>query len=102
MVFISLGVLDYVSHWAQMYSTLLSGEESHKNVQNRFLQLYYKSRLVLFCLCMFQETTLLSLYAVAYKDALGQAVGNAALGIFYVSAPFCAIKQIVNVVQLKL
>jgi CDP-diacylglycerol--inositol 3-phosphatidyltransferase len=40
-LYASLIVLDIVSHWAQMYSTLSAGATSHKGSSNALLNFYY-------------------------------------------------------------
>jgi len=111
MVFWSLAILDYVSHWAQMYSTLLTGMESHKtmNITNPLIRLYYTNKPVLFCVCAAQELTYLGLYVFHFVPAVGSLtyfnvidVHTAVWWILAVSAPVCAFKNLVNLLQLKM
>ena len=50
-------ILDFGSHWIQMYSTLLRGEKHHKKAESKFklMRLYYDSKIVLFSMCFGSE-----------------------------------------------
>ncbi|KAH9926229.1 CDP-alcohol phosphatidyltransferase-domain-containing protein [Fomitopsis serialis] len=75
--------LDFSSHYMHMYSSLLTGSRSHKQITSdvsKFLKFYYDSR-TLFVMCAGNE-----LFFVGCHDL--------------VCAPICATKNIVNVVQL--
>jgi len=102
MLFVALAVLDFVSHWAQMYATLLCGETSHKDTQGAhpLMRLYYTSKMALFWTCVSQENVYLSLYAMHFL-ASGSTAYTFFKGVLVVSTPLCAFKQVVNVIQLK-
>lgn len=100
--------LDIGSHWVQMYSSLAKGSVSHKSIDasaNPILRIYYESKTVLFMLCAFNETFCMGAYLMHFSP--GPAVLVPGLGefglwelMFYISAPFFAIKHAISVVQL--
>ncbi|XP_003384133.1 PREDICTED: CDP-diacylglycerol--inositol 3-phosphatidyltransferase-like isoform X2 [Amphimedon queenslandica] len=89
-------MLDISSHWLQMYCSLVCGEKSHKDTDNVFLKLYYNNRTVLFLMCAGNELFHLMAYMMYFS--------NGPLGLwqilFFVTAPVCALKQLISVVQL--
>jgi CDP-diacylglycerol--inositol 3-phosphatidyltransferase len=101
--------LDLSSHYMQMFSTLSSGLDSHKKVdqtQNPLLRLYYTNRFVLFSLCAFNEFYWILLYYITYTtqsqyrvNVFGTEVGFFTV-LSYVCLPFCALKHIMNMIQL--
>lgn len=103
LVFQLLLALDITSHWLHMYTTMMRGRQSHKEVTNPWLRLYY-SKPILFTLCFANETFFALLYMVAFDEGPTVPVLNIALWKFclYICAPLCAIKQWINIVQLHL
>lgn len=68
--FILLMILDVVSHWFQMYATLLVGQGSHKTKAgggNRILEFYYSFPFALFFMCMGNEGFLFALYGLKFS-----------------------------------
>eukprot|EP01117_Protostelium_nocturnum_P002119 TRINITY_DN12760_c0_g1_i1.p1 TRINITY_DN12760_c0_g1~~TRINITY_DN12760_c0_g1_i1.p1 ORF type:complete len:232 (-),score=38.71 TRINITY_DN12760_c0_g1_i1:40-735(-) len=121
--FISLIALDIVSHFAHVYSSLQSGKTSHKTTdpnQNFFVRLYYSNKYVLGFLCFGNEGFFLNLYLshfwkgplvalpsplLDWLSALGLGNGTGLhlipLLLVFFYFPTMAIKQFMNVVQLK-
>ncbi|XP_065857840.1 CDP-diacylglycerol--inositol 3-phosphatidyltransferase 1-like [Euphorbia lathyris] len=112
LVFLSLLALDIASHWFQMYSTFLLGKASHKDVKdstNWLFKAYYGNRMFMAYCCSACEVLYIILFLVAKKqnDSL-MAVLIASLKecsltsfILYLSLFGWAIKQTVNVIQMK-
>lgn len=109
--FIGLIALDLSSHYAQMYSTLSRGIDSHKKVDSRIklLHLYYTNRTVLGIVCLSAELFYLFAYlaAVPALNSLIAPVSVGSLGSFNwaqigmaVASPLWALKQYLNVSQL--
>ncbi|KZT11221.1 CDP-diacylglycerol--inositol 3-phosphatidyltransferase [Laetiporus sulphureus 93-53] len=111
-VFQCLITLDFSSHYMHMYSSLVTGSRSHKAVTSdvsRILKLYYDPR-TLFVMCAGNEMFFVALYLMKWvhtplSTSLGMDVGllsgytwPEAMAI--VCFPICAIKNIVNIVQL--
>jgi CDP-diacylglycerol--inositol 3-phosphatidyltransferase len=100
--FVFLATLDLFSHWFHMYSSLVAGSKSHKQVAkdcNILLRLYYTSRPMLFTVCACQELVYMMLFVVRIPDA--PRVTSAAWIILYCSLPLFIFKQVVNCIQLK-
>jgi len=115
MVFFTLAIVDYFSHWAQMYSSLLTGNDSHKtmNIKNVLIRLYYTNKIVLFCVCAGQELFYLGLYVFYYleeekksgaysRNGYPNWMGDALWWIVAVSAPVNVFKNFVNLLQFKM
>lgn len=70
MLFLSLMFLDIFSHWFQMYSTFVSGNESHKDVNSRswVVRVYYRNRIFMGLCCISCEVLYLSLYALDWRQ----------------------------------
>lgn len=107
--FMYLIVLDIVSHWFRMYSTLLQGTNSHKQVdpkQWKLLYIYYTNRIVLGLVCLFNELFYAFLYAFYFfPNACGSLFvwgehTPVVLLFVYVCFPVFALKQIINLIQL--
>ena len=63
--------LDYASHYAHCYATLVSGSKSHKSVspsRSRILHAYYTRKEVLFSLCALNELFWVALYLIHFYD----------------------------------
>jgi len=119
--------LDFSSHYMHMYSTVVSGQDSHKQVtkeQSRILWSYYNNSTTLFVFCAGNELFFLALYLMRfYKTPLGIStlVLKSAPGLLpalspatwrvietitwpqimgILSFPVCFIKQVINAVQI--
>jgi CDP-diacylglycerol--inositol 3-phosphatidyltransferase len=70
--FLGLMVLDIVSHWAQMYSSMAIGAQSHKNLQDEpaLLKFYYTFPYALFTVCLLNEACLLSMFMLKHETAV--------------------------------
>jgi CDP-diacylglycerol--inositol 3-phosphatidyltransferase len=71
-VFTCLMILDVVSHWVQMYSSLAAGSSSHKSLADEWalLRFYYTFPYALFFVCLFNETFLAFLFLAAHEPAV--------------------------------
>lgn len=106
--FLLLLALDVTSHWMQMYSSFLLGLGSHKSVTSRdgwLVRQYYGSRAFMGYCCVGAEVLYLALYwlhepALRHTSTVEVGVGVAEM-ILYLAIPGWAVKQVVNVVQLK-
>ncbi|XP_039123199.1 CDP-diacylglycerol--inositol 3-phosphatidyltransferase 1-like [Dioscorea cayenensis subsp. rotundata] len=112
LVFLALLGLDIASHWLQMYSTFLSGKSSHKDVKdtgNWLLRAYYGHRLFMAFCCVACEVLYIALFLLAdsHSKSIITVSVNALKHSLLLSLPFalalfgCAIKQVVNVIQMK-
>ena len=96
--FALLITLDIVSHWCQMYAKLAQGRSSHKGSSNPALHFYYTFPYALLVFCVGNELCFVSLYLLSFSwPPPWTAVWRTAL---YLSFPICALKQIMNLVQL--
>ena len=105
--------LDVSSHYFMMVATYTKGGDSHKMVSkddNALLHLYYSNKLFMVINCAGAEVLYIALYVVYYTHGapLGFDIGplpTAQMGwcvaLAYLMAPFCALKQVINLVQLK-
>ena len=113
-IFMFLIVLDIVSHWISMYSSLLVGSDSHKTMRDdvpRLLHLYYTNRTVLGLVCLGNELFYVFLYVAPFVPQLllqypvlnvytgGDLAGLVRLAI-YACFPVHALKQVINVIQM--
>jgi CDP-diacylglycerol--inositol 3-phosphatidyltransferase len=102
-VFLGDIVLDLVSHWYQMYVTLLKGEH-HKESKSRFilLNLYYGNKAVLFWLVAGNEIFLLTAYLQVFSSQLGWPDYLVTLNLIglVIGAILFAIKKFMSVIQL--
>mmetsp|Transcript_16396 Transcript_16396/g.32847 ORF Transcript_16396/g.32847 Transcript_16396/m.32847 type:complete len:218 (+) Transcript_16396:66-719(+) len=104
--FYLLLALDLGSHYCMVYSQLLSGTENHKKVSEKatwLLRTYYTNQAVLFLLCLFNESFFVMCFLLFHAkggspDA--QWTKTPAMVVAAVCAPFMALKQICNVLQL--
>lgn len=105
LAFFLLMVLDFVSHWAHMYSSMLLGSESHKdmNTENFFIRLYYTSKPVLFIVCACQEAFFVGLYLMYWASRSGETtIYQFGYWVCILAAPLNLFKQGMNFLQLKL
>lgn len=100
----SLLMLDIISHWMQMYSSVVAGHASHKDTQaSQFflLRLYYSPHKYFFGYCCIgAEVFYMSLYM--WANAKGMIIyGDMGFYelVFWICLPGWAFKQVVNVVQ---
>lgn len=98
-LYAALIMLDMASHWCQMYSKLAQNIKTHKGSRNAILNFYYTFPYALLVFCVGNEACFIALYLLSFKwqSAAVQLFLHSAL---YVSAPVCAAKQLMNVVQL--
>jgi len=70
ILFILLVFLDIFSHWFQMYSTLLVGASTHKDVHSRswLVRTYYSNRMFMGFCCVCCEVLYLALYGLYFSD----------------------------------
>jgi CDP-diacylglycerol--inositol 3-phosphatidyltransferase len=105
-LFMAVIVLDVISHFAYIYSSLIYGKTSHKLVsktQNQLLRIYYSYKSVLFLLCFGNEGYLLFLYLRHFEPTLGLPPHLQSFVIpflHYFLACLFGFKQLINVVQL--
>ena len=97
--------LDIMSHFAHLQSTYMKGQKSHKTTGDStfvLLRYYYGSRPILFILCFGQEACFLLLYflKMAPTVAAPAQLMLAAQYAYWVSLPLCAIKTLMNLIQL--
>ncbi|KAJ6386088.1 hypothetical protein OIU77_029119 [Salix suchowensis] len=112
MVFLSLLALDIGSHWLQMYSTFLLGKASHKDVKdstNWLFKAYYGNRMFMAYCCVGCEVLYISLFLLVQNeteklmDVLKASITEGSLvSVLVVLSLFgWAIKQLVNIIQMK-
>jgi CDP-diacylglycerol--inositol 3-phosphatidyltransferase len=105
-LFMAVIVLDIISHFAYVYSSLIYGKTSHKLVsktQNQLLRIYYSYKSVLFVLCLGNEVYLLFLYLRHFEPTLGISSHLQSFIIpflNYLLAFLFGFKQLINVIQL--
>jgi len=92
--FAFLIVLDTVSHWFQMITTLLLGKTSHKGSESSMLLNFYYSHPTLLIACCGNEIFIMALYLMAHFDH--PAIFYTAVACF----PIFLFKQLMNFVQL--
>ncbi|CEO98956.1 CDP-diacylglycerol--inositol 3-phosphatidyltransferase [Plasmodiophora brassicae] len=92
-------VLDLVAHWAQMYSSLMAGIQSHKENTNPILKFYYSFPFLLL-FCVGNEAFIIGTYLELFPAALPPAFLTAVRAIKYVCLPVFLGKNFFNVVQL--
>eukprot|EP00794_Sanderia_malayensis_P014230 gene14231-15714_t len=99
--------LDIASHWAQMYSSLIRGSSSHKNMEEKthpLLKLYYTSRPVLFVMCAGNELFYTMLYLLYFGNGPTLSIATLDIGLWKLLAvlcfPVCAVKNLISIVQM--
>jgi len=112
--------LDIMSHFAHIFSSLSHGAASHKTVrpdQNFLIKIYYTNRFVLGFLCWGNESFFIMLYVLHFwagplislgplAPLASMIFGSAELEFikvlaFFFFCPIMAVKQFMNVVQLR-
>ncbi|KAG6545610.1 hypothetical protein Mapa_012964 [Marchantia paleacea] len=111
LLFLGLLVLDISSHWLQMYSTFLSSKTSHKDMSDSrswILRTYYQQRIFMGYCAVGAEVLYIVLFLLPNStgnlvEAVRLAFEEKSVLFFFglIAAPGCAIKQWVNVVQMK-
>lgn len=112
LIFVSLLALDIASHWLQMYSTFLTGKTSHKDVKDSsswLFRLYYGNRMFMAYCCVSCEVLYLILFHLSenQSEKLVDVVSSnlqkiSLLSLLLGTSIFgWAVKQIVNVIQMK-
>lgn len=112
LIFVSLLALDIASHWLQMYSTFLTGKTSHKDVKDSsswLFRLYYGNRMFMAYCCVSCEVLYLILFHLSenQSEKLVDVVSSnlqkiSLLALLLGTSIFgWAVKQIVNVIQMK-
>ncbi|CAN6481954.1 unnamed protein product [Victoria cruziana] len=110
--FLSLLALDISSHWLQMYSTFLSSKTSHKDVKDStswLLRAYYGHRLFMGYCCVGSEILYIILFLLSggqsesVIDVLVNTLRKKSVFSLpvLVALPGWAVKQLVNVIQMK-
>lgn len=129
LFFVLLILLDIFSHWFQMYSTLLNGSSTHKDIKSGswLVRTYYKNRIFMGFCCVCCEVLYLLMYTLRfplfnqwriphlrvdlppqfrpYIPVLGSWLNGEDMPIAaflgFVAIPGVTIKQLCNFVQLK-
>ncbi|KAG2186565.1 hypothetical protein INT44_002789 [Umbelopsis vinacea] len=102
LVFQGLISLDFSSHYIHMYSSLVDGASSHKNISQSshpLLRAYYNSNVVLFIMCAGNELFFVSLYLFASNLTTTVFGVDIRMIIALITFPICAGKQIISVIQ---
>eukprot|EP00898_Chlorokybus_atmophyticus_P008439 jgi/Chlat1/8597/Chrsp86S08020 len=114
LLFLGLMVLDIASHWLRMYSTNLEAYQSHKNVAVGTpwpLRMYYSHRIFMGYCCVSAELVYLMLYLLhdrGYHTWPSVSLPGMAKPVYLaptlllIALPGCALKQLMNVLQMKL
>ncbi|RKP38313.1 CDP-alcohol phosphatidyltransferase-domain-containing protein [Dimargaris cristalligena] len=91
--------LDISSHYIHMYSSLVAGAESHKQIsdkQNVILRAYYHNNNVLFLFCFANEAFFMTLYMLHFVTEYTGVI----YALMAITFPICAGKQIISIIQL--
>ncbi|KAK9806931.1 hypothetical protein WJX72_007882 [[Myrmecia] bisecta] len=103
MAFLTLLILDIFSHWFQMYSTLVDGKETHKDItsQSAVVRFYYSNRIFMGFCCVSCEVLYLTVYLLSWTHTPAMQPYAAVLRLVALGAlPGVLVKQITNYVQL--
>ncbi|GAM20506.1 hypothetical protein SAMD00019534_036810, partial [Acytostelium subglobosum LB1] len=96
-LYIFLIVLDILSHFARLYSTLICGNKSHKAVKDNHLaimRIYYGNKYFLAFMCFGNEGFFLFSYLYHFfPHPVVHAIQ------WYIWFPICFVKQSINVIQ---
>ena len=98
--------IDICSHWTQMYTSLVKGNDSHKKCTNKILNWYY-TKPVLFTLCFANECTYICWYLRHYAQQPEYDYIMKPLpflwyldnGLIIILTPLCILKNLINIVQ---
>jgi CDP-diacylglycerol--inositol 3-phosphatidyltransferase len=105
--FIVIMLLDIVSHFLHIYSSLVHGKRSHKTIsthQHWLLRLYYDSKFVLFVLCIGSEACLLWFYLQYFEVVVSGIAYLQPVGMLFITCILSFLffmKQVINLVQLR-
>ncbi|CAK5264585.1 unnamed protein product [Mycena citricolor] len=99
--------LDFASHYMHMYSSLVTGSSSHKDINDdvsKILGWYYTNKVNLFLVCGGNEVFYVALYLMKWTSKpagfpVWPELTYAEL-LALVTLPVCVVKNIINVVQL--
>ena len=100
-------LIDMVSHFLYVYSSLLRGQKSHKTIsshQDYLLKLYYgNSKIVLIMLCVGSEACLLWFYLQYFDVFINENPVLQLLKCMILSTLIFlfSLKQIINIIQLR-
>ncbi|KAA0183452.1 putative phosphatidylinositol synthase [Fasciolopsis buskii] len=104
-VFQLVMIVDIASHWLHMHSAIAGGAESHKTLDFSnypLLRIYYRNRIVLFLMCLGNETFYCSLYLYHFHSQPSVLGINLWATIAYLTAPVALGKSLINLLQLGL
>ncbi|CAM0136318.1 phosphatidylinositol synthase 1 (CDP-alcohol phosphatidyltransferase1) [Umbelopsis sp. WA50703] len=102
LIFQALISLDFSSHYIHMYSSLVDGASSHKNISqssNPLLRAYYTNNVVLFIMCAGNELFFVALYLFAADGTWSFFGMDFRMIVALLTFPICAGKQIISVIQ---
>ncbi|KAG2173670.1 hypothetical protein INT43_005090 [Umbelopsis isabellina] len=105
LIFQALISLDFSSHYIHMYSSLVNGASSHKNISqssNPLLRAYYTNnvyQVVLFIMCAGNELFFVALYLFAADGTWSFFGMDFRMVVALLTFPICAGKQIISVIQ---
>ena len=100
----TLFIIDFVSHWFQVYSSYLVGTETHmgeSKYESIFVRFYYSNQIVLFIVCFLSELYTFKFYMNFFPNHFGFIKGHDKYEVLMTIALVGAVfKNIVNVLQL--
>ena len=99
--FISMALLDIVSHWLQMTSSIISGATSHKGKahnENWLVSLYYRSQVSLFMIVFWAELFNMLCYLFYFYPQIKAIMWVKVL--YIISVLVFHFKQVISVAQL--
>jgi len=102
--------LDFSSHYMFMYSSLVTGSSSHKDIGDdvsRILRVYYTNKVVLFLVCFFDQVFYVALYLMKWTtkpigllEAIPWVSGLTYAQLAFWTSPVCVLKNVYNIIQL--
>lgn len=92
-VWLYIMILDISAHWVHYSASLLKGQQSHKQSENKILNWYYK-RQNLFVICFLSEAFLCANYLFEKSQM------QIPLEVFLLTAPAFLFKQIINIIHI--
>eukprot|EP01091_Cochliopodium_minus_P015012 TRINITY_DN5234_c0_g1_i1.p1 TRINITY_DN5234_c0_g1~~TRINITY_DN5234_c0_g1_i1.p1 ORF type:complete len:222 (+),score=27.06 TRINITY_DN5234_c0_g1_i1:90-755(+) len=105
--FILLCILDFMSHWFRMYSSILNSSHHKELNPDHFwlLNIYYGNRTILGAVCLMNEFFYIFVYIIHFFTLFPLFyIGSYSIDIFKLGALICfpifSLKQILNVFQL--
>uniref|UniRef100_A0A0G4HPB6 CDP-diacylglycerol--inositol 3-phosphatidyltransferase n=1 Tax=Chromera velia CCMP2878 TaxID=1169474 RepID=A0A0G4HPB6_9ALVE len=102
VAFISIIVLDFVSHWFHMYASVALGNESHKTIPSHkvILKFYYEGPGVMFVAHACNEIFFLTLMCISLAESTQPEVAGIMRWTSCIVAPIMFFKQLTNLLQL--